>query len=365
MMAVPQTQQISYKQYIFYIYKAQIGIGILTLPCDLAGIAGTDGWISLLLGWAATLAASFFVVRTMQRHPDKTLYELLPALFGKWIGKLLSLAWIVNTGLTAGIVLYSSVFIIQVWILRNTSHIVLIAAFLLPIYLISRCRLQVQGRYAEFIYLFTLWMPPFLLFSLKDAHYLNLLPVLKEGIMPVLNAVRVTALPFLGFELVFFLHPFLKDKSKAFSGLVIANSMTLFLYLIVVLVAFVYFSEGELHAYVWPTLQLLKSIMLPFVERFEIVFLAFYLLIFSQTIIPYLYFSSTGIAELTGMKKHAGPLLGLVLLYISGSFFLEPTLESMEKVAAWHNDAAIFLGFLFPALLWGYSRIASAVKGEM
>lgn len=362
-MAVPQSQQLSTKQFVFYIYKTQIGIGVLTLPRNLAEIAGTDGWISLLIGWLATMIASFFIILTMRRYPDKTLYELLPHLFGKWFGKLLSLVWIGYTGVTAVLVLYSSIFIIQVWILRNTSHIVLTAAFLLPIYLIARTRLQIQGRYAEFIYLFTIWMPPFLLFSLRDAHLLNLLPVFKEGIMPILNAVQVTLMPFLGFELAFFMYPFLKNQSKAWSGIVIANLLTLFLYMGVVLISFVYFSEGELHAYLWPTLQLLKSITLPFIERFEIVFLAFYLLIFSQSIIPYLYFSSTGIAQWTGLQSHIGPLIGLVLLYVVGAFFVEPTLENMKQATNWHNMTSILLAFVFPVLLWGYWRTVNAFKG--
>ncbi|MFD0588833.1 endospore germination permease [Paenibacillus sp. GCM10027627] len=361
-MAVPRSQQLSFRQFVLYIYKTQIGIGILTLPRDLADLAGTDGWLSLIIGWLVTLTASFLIIQIMKKNPDMTLYDLLPHLFGKWMGKSISLVWIGYTGLTAGYILFSSIFIIQTWIMRNTSHIILIAAFLLPIYMIARSRFQVQGRYAEFVYISTIWMPPFLLFSLNEAHLLNLLPILKEGIMPILKAVRVTLTSFLGFELVFFLYPFLKDKSKAFSGVVIASSLSLFLYLVVVFISFAYFSEGELHFYLWPTLQLLKSVALPFVERFEIVFLAFYLLILSQSVIPYLYFSSVGISHWTGLNDHTRPLIGLVALYIIASFFIEPTFENLTMGANWYSQAAVFLGMLFPVLLLAYMSTVNAFK---
>lgn len=62
------TRQITVLQYIFFIHGAQVGIGILTIPRDVAEIAGTDGWIGIILGWLAAIMASLIIVNTMKRY---------------------------------------------------------------------------------------------------------------------------------------------------------------------------------------------------------------------------------------------------------------------------------------------------------
>ncbi|WP_051870503.1 GerAB/ArcD/ProY family transporter [Brevibacillus laterosporus] len=79
MRAYPITN-ISLMQYIFIIHGTQVGIGILTLPRELTEIAGTDGWISILFGGVCSVLTSILITSIMKKHPDKTLYELLPTI---------------------------------------------------------------------------------------------------------------------------------------------------------------------------------------------------------------------------------------------------------------------------------------------
>ena len=46
-------------QYIFLIHGVQAAIGLLTLPRELAEIAGTDGWISIIIGYFLSTASWF------------------------------------------------------------------------------------------------------------------------------------------------------------------------------------------------------------------------------------------------------------------------------------------------------------------
>ncbi|MFU2105189.1 GerAB/ArcD/ProY family transporter, partial [Paenibacillus larvae] len=38
-------------QFILLIHGIEVGLATLPLPSQLAQYAGTDGWISLILGW--------------------------------------------------------------------------------------------------------------------------------------------------------------------------------------------------------------------------------------------------------------------------------------------------------------------------
>ena len=135
------------------------------------------------------------------------------------------------------------------------------------------------SRYAVFTVFFTLWMPFLLFIPLKDGHWIYLLPLLKEGWIPVLNTVKSTIIAFLGFEFAFVLYPYLSNKSSA-KGIVLANLITLFIYLQVTFVSFVYFSPDGITKFLWPTLSLVTPFHFSFLERFEIIFCHFISLLF-------------------------------------------------------------------------------------
>lgn len=354
--------EITNKQFIFFIYKTQIGFGILSMPRTLGEEAGTDAWISILLGYAIAIGTSCLIIRIMSKHPEDTLYDLLPRYFGKWIGNGLSLIWIFYCAQAAILAILSAVFIEQMWVVPNASSLLLAALFMIPIYTVTRNGVRVLGRYAELIYFFTVWMYPLLLFSLKESHWLNLLPIVKDGWMPILSAVKLTVLPFLGFEMAFILYPFLQNKKAAYKGIIIANSLSMAVYVMIELLAAIFFSPTEVKQYFWPTLVLLKRIELPFVERFEIVFLAAYFLVMSMTIIPYLFAAVFGTSQLRGKQDHRNHLRWFTGLFLLMCFFVRPTYTQLNQGLAMWGHLGLICSYGFPFLLWGYIRLFHLFK---
>lgn len=356
--------EITTSQFIFFIYKTQVGMGILTMPRITAEEAGTDGWISVIFGYFLAIFISIVIIKIMEKHPEDTLFDLLSKVFGKWIGKLFIIGWIGYTGYFAIVLLLTTVFIIQVWIFPQTPSFLVMWLFLIPIYMITRSGIRVIGRYAEFVYFITLWMVPLLLFGLKDAHWLNLLPILKEDWKPVLVAVQKTVVPFIGFELAFILYPFLKNKKSAFKGIIIANTLTFLLYMYVIIITYVYFSPDEIKEYTWPTLNILKSIELPFLERFEIIFLSFYMIILSMTIIPFLFTAAFGTSKLFGQKSHKIHVriyIGVIAFF---SIFYTPIGQNMETLGKWADYLGIGFGYAFPIFFGLYVFIYTKLKNR-
>ena len=74
--------QITFFQYIFLIHGVQLGVGILTLPSELAEKAGTDGWISIIIGWFISTLAGLLIVQVMKKYPNGTIIDLLTHYFG-------------------------------------------------------------------------------------------------------------------------------------------------------------------------------------------------------------------------------------------------------------------------------------------
>lgn len=344
-------QSITLRQFILFIYKTQVGIGILTLPRDLSKDAGTDGWIALILGWIISIIMSIVIVKSMEQFPNDTLFDILPKIFGKWVGSCFSILWICYGFIAFTAVFYSSIFLINVWILPNTQPWMIAALFTLPLYMLSRNGVQVLGRYAEFVFLFSIWMYPLIFFALKHSHFLNLLPIIKEGWMPIVYTVKTTVLSFLGFEMAFLLYPYLEDKKKAVKGIIIANSASLVLYTSVTIMVFVYFSPYDYQSFIWPTLNIFKIIEFPFLERFEIVFIIAYLFVISMTGIPYFYLSIFSISKLTKIKSKK-IILPFCLMFIICFMIISPSYSSIQFLSNLWGNTGLFFAFIFPIFLY-------------
>ncbi|MGO4269146.1 endospore germination permease [Paenibacillus sp. TAF58] len=346
--------QISLKQYILIIFETQVGIGVLSLPRDLAKTAGTDGWISIILGWILSMLLSLVIIRIMERNPEYTLFELLSKYFGKWVGKGLAVAWILFAVYSAITIMFATIHILKIWIVPDIRNFILMILFIVPIYMITKQGIRVIGLFAEFVFMVTLWMPFMLLLTLKDIEWMYLLPIGKGGLYPVLSNVKSTVFSFLGFELAFILYPFLKDKKSASKGIVIANSLSMVIYLTTTIVCFVKFSPVEVTEYVYPVLNLLKVIRLPFLERLEIIGLSFYLFIIFMTIIPYLYTAALGTSQLFGKQDHRNVLRINMILWIVMSFFFIPTSSQIIKMGESQETIGLCFALVFPIFLWIY-----------
>jgi len=348
---------ITLMQYIFLIHGAQVGIGVLSLPRLLAESAGTDGWISILFGWILSTGASLMIVQVMKRYPNATLIELLILYFGKWIGKAAALLIALYFSLFTTVVILMAIAITKTWILPQTAHYVVMMLLLFPGYIILRHGIRVVGRYSELVFFMTLWMPMILIFSLQDAHWLHLLPVIKEGWSPILQTVQSTVFSFLGFEIAFFLYPFVKHKQAASIGIVVANTLSMLFFLHVTIVAFVFFAPNEIFQYKWPTLSLLKVIEFRFLERFDIVFLISYLFIISTTWMPLMFFVVFTTAQLMGKQDHSRHLYVFLSLLIVVSFFYIPSLNQIVKLEQLNSRLGFNFAYVFPVFLWLYGKL--------
>ncbi|CAG7600521.1 Spore germination protein YndE [Paenibacillus solanacearum] len=356
--------EITVLQFAFMIHGAQLGIGLLSLPKVLAKEAGTDGWISLLMGWAVAVVCSIAIVQLMKRHPGASLFDLLRQYFGKAIGTLLSALLSLYYYFAFFTSFFASVHVYNEELLPRTPVFLLTLLFSLPVFAITRHKLRVVARYAELVFWGSLWLIPLYLYPLRDAIWLNLLPVLQEGWLPVLNGVPTTVYSYLGFETALILYPHLSNKKKAVHGVLLGNTLTMAIYFIVVIVCFTFFSPDAITSYSLPTLKVVKIIEFRFLERIEIIVLIGYLYMLSRLWIIYLYSAVFSTSELLRQKEHRSYLRMFMLGVIVFSFVYSPTMEWIEQMKKLFNQLGIYFAFAFPVCLFGYTRLVSVVRRE-
>lgn len=345
--------ELSVLQYILLIHGAQVGIGVLTIPRELAEQAGTDGWMSLFIGWGAAVLVSLVTTNMMKRYPDKTIIDIFHHLLGKWLGKVATILIVMYFAFASIVLIANVTAIINVWILTQTPGYIIVALFAVPAYVIVQGGLRVVGRYSELVFYLTLWMPLVLATALKDAHWLHFLPLIKEGWMPILTASKTTILSFLGFEMAYFVYPFLQKKQYASVGIVVANTLTLLVYLYITITCFAFFCPDEIIEYVWPTLNLWKVIEYRFLERVDIIFLAFYLFILSTTAWPYLYFTVFSTSQLFNSRDHRKHLWVLLTLISVAAWVYTPSFVDLKKMSQTWSYFGLVFAYILPLLAWG------------
>lgn len=349
--------EITLMQYIFLINGAQVATGVLSLPRILAEKAGTDGWIAIPIGWFFSVVASIFLVKTAERYPNDTLYEILIRLFGKIVGKAIVFVYMMYFAFYAWTIFVNGCLYIKAWFLPKTPSYIILLLFSIPTFFVARNGLRVIGRYSELSFYMVIWLPLFFLIPLRDGNWLHLLPLLKDGWIPVLSAVPSTVFSFLGFEVAFFLYPFLQKKQHAVLGITIANTLTMLFYIFVTIVCFVYFSPDGIVEFNQPVLNLLKLIEFRFLERFDMVILAVYLIVVSTAWIPCVYIATFCSSQLLGKQDHSHHVIILLLIIIGLIFWLEPTWIESEKWQKMVTKGGLLLAFAAPPFLWVYSWI--------
>ncbi|MDT3495668.1 endospore germination permease [Bacillus toyonensis] len=350
-------REITLFQYILTISGVQVGFGVLTLPREVAQGANTDGWMSIIIGWAITTCVSLCIIQIMAKHPGYSLLNVLTRYLGNWLGKVAMLLWILYAVLAAVSLIFSLLYVIHIWILPRSPMFLIMISLSIPMVMLACKGVLIISRYAVFTVLFTLWMPLLLCIPLKDGHWIYLLPLLKEGWMPVLHTVKSTIIAFLGFKFAFVLYPYLSNKSSAKKGIVLANLITLFVYLQVTFVSFVYFSPDGITKFLWPTLSLVTPFHFSFLERFEIIFLSFYLFIIFDSCIPYIFTASDGINQLLNKKSNSLPVWFLLFGCVFVLFFYIPSSYEISSLREFWGTASYFIVFLFPVVFLLYMTL--------
>ncbi|WNR45007.1 GerAB/ArcD/ProY family transporter [Paenibacillus roseipurpureus] len=344
--------QITLLQYILLIHSVQLGVGLIPLPGDLARGCGTDGWIVLIIGWLVSTICSLIIIQIMKRYPNGTIVDLLSHFFGKWVGKVSMVVFACYFIIFIYLIYHRMALLIQNWIMQQTSNSVLMLLFLVPAYMITKGGFRMIGRYAEVLIFLSVALPLSAIPLFKHAQWIHLLPILKHGWLPILHTVRSTILAFVGFEIAFFLYPYLEKKESASIGIIVGNSATLFIYLLFTVLSYINFSPDDITQYHNTLISLFKIIEFRFLERFDILVLSLYSLLIVRTWIPMLYAAVICTQQL-GIKGQPRLHILLILTLMVGlTWIWNPGWNDSMELSSFIEHFGIGIAFVMPPLLW-------------
>ena len=146
----------------------------------------------------------------------------------------------------------------------------------------------------------------------------NLLPVLGEGISPVLRSVKPTALTFTSGEVLFFLVAFMDRPKKTMKVVISGTLIAMIFYIVAVVLCIGAFSIDGVVTRTWPFIDLIRSFEVNYLvfERFESLWLTIWIMQIFCTFCIAFYGAALGLSQLTKIPLNHCLFALLPIMYI-------------------------------------------------
>ncbi|XRG80493.1 GerAB/ArcD/ProY family transporter [Rossellomorea sp. GAMAL-10_SWC] len=343
---------ITYYQFVLIIFGVQIGIGMLSLPRELAEKSGAGSWISILFGGLISTILSTLYIKLCQKVPHKNFSSFITLYLGKIVGKIMLFLISIYFIYGASLVLMLSVLFVQSYLLQHTSAYIILFLFLVPSFQLVTGGIHLIAKYIETIFPLVIFFLLMLFLTLKIPNFKNLIPILKEGWMPIIKSVPTTTVSFLGIEIIFVIYPFLDKKEKAMKGVIVANMMSSFTYLFVTIICFLNYNPYEILTIFAPVIDILSIIEFQFLERMDVILLSLLFMVISKTWVTYFWAGMDGLYELFKIKRFPLFVMTIFSLITISSFFFIPSFKFFDLQVKTFSNLGLIVILGLPILLW-------------
>lgn len=333
----------------------QIGIGYLSFQQIITKYSQQDAWLASLISGALSLGILWVVLRLLENErqfgmPD--LFSIHTRIFGRRIGTILNLFTVTHVLLFAIMSLRSYIEIVHVWVFPQMSTFLFSLIFCSIVwYIVSGGIRTITGVcLLSFIYLMPLSI--LTLFIVPHAQFANLQPFFDHSPVTLLKSCYELTHEYLGFELLLYIYPFISHPREARKWAFRSVLTTIYFYTTALILAIVYFSQGEMQNTIWPTVTYWKSVRFPLVEHIDII--AIVLLLWS--LVPNICLCSWIIARAVKFTvpkiKMKYSLIVILALIIAGTTMIHSGLQVKKINDVYATYGALIIYIYLPILLF-------------
>lgn len=356
--------KISTRQAIIFFIAAQSSPVIRIMPKHAAEIVGRAGWVAPLLSVLPFICLVYVMQMIFKKQRNASLGELYIKVFGSFIGRTILAFYLIWSMILMGLYLryFAERFLSS--LLPNTIPAFFYITMLIAVFYAVKGGIVNLARTVGFLfYLFVVVFITLFLCSLPNVQKINLLPVTRYDIIPMVKTIKSLFGVWGYFSLVFFFGDKINDKEhirKLGLHTVIFNTLTSIMLLVQTIGVYGHTVIGRIPL---PYFESIKSItLLETIERIESVALAFWVFIDFTVISLFLYLSICIIKNLFSLseaKYFASPiaLFAFIFAYYLGNNRLE--LEQFTDYIG--LPVNVFLCFIMPVILLAIGKIRKVI----
>jgi len=297
-----------------------IGVGILSLPSNMATILDNDGWAAILASGLLIVPFILMIDRLFKMYPNKDIFEIGEEVLGRVLFTVLLIVLLLYTIIT--LAYGSRIFgeVIKGYLLDRTPIKVIIITMLLAAAYISRTEIEVLGRMATMVYPILIILIVFIaMISIPKGDYTNILPVFNADFRLLPKGILISIFSYAGYEIIVLAYSASDSKGDTLKYVLRGLFIVIGIYLITFFSTLSQLGINQLKRRIWPTIAIANEVDLPgyFIENLDGIVLALWVLIVYTTIGPILYTGGKTLSYIFNTRSHDMFILPLIpLIYI-------------------------------------------------
>jgi spore germination protein KB len=358
--------KISVRQFAVLVIIYTIGTTILVIPSGLAADAKQDAWLAAIIGVGLNLLIVCLYNKVGDCFPNMTLAEYNEKLFGKWLGKILTLFFIFFSFIGAATVLFYVGNFVNTQVMPETPIQSINCIFAIVVVMGLRLGLETLIRAAEIFFPWIILLFIILVLSLlPEIQFEKLQPMFSVGGKPLIKAalsvVGTSALPFIVLLMVFPAHVnnFQKGKKAFLVATLIGGACIVIITFLCISVLGTKMTVRQM----FPSYALAKQISIgDFFERIEILIAGIWFLTVYFKTTFYFYGFVMGLAQILNVKDYRPLVLPSGMILVVYSLVVYPNVAYMAEFdTKSYIPYALTIGLLYPLLILGVSAIRKSM----
>ena len=178
----------------------------------------------------------------------------------------------------------------------------------------------------------------------------------------ILKGVKSMTFTIIGFEILYVIYPFVKDKKNAKKHIHLGLFVTTLIYLAVMLVTLMYFSGEQLKKTIWATLSLFSIVKFPFIERFEYIAVCFWMLIILPNLCLFLWAAFRGTRRVVKVSANKFVwVFSFIILLVSLTFKTRTQINTFND---YFGQVAFYIVFVYPIILYVLAVVKKKFKSR-
>lgn len=332
------------------IFNTQTGIVVLTLPRTTAKYFGTNGWVSILIVFLFVTIDIMLINLVYRLGRGASVFEIMQSSLPRIVLYPIYILLGSLFGMIGCLVVKQYSMIYQMLIFPSTSDVLLKLVVDILVFLLVIKGIYTISKANVFFVIFLFIQFPIALYFIPSFDFARLTPFLFQGGSDMMEGfIRVFG-AFMGYEMTFFLFPYVEKNNKWLKYVHIGNGLTTLIYLLITLESYGFFNVNELTHLAFPILDMYAYVSLAFIERMQNFLYSFFILSILQTGAMYYWSSQALFSQL--LPRVSSKFSVFVIMTIT--FLITYIPKSLVEVENWFRTMTIieiFVSIGFPMLL--------------
>lgn len=282
------------------IVVSVVGVGIFSYPSSITNEVGTDGWFVTILAGIISFFLLNLIYTVVLKNNYSTFYSMLENNLGKIISKVFAFIFCVYFISTVAFGMRIFAEVTKMYLLEQTpTEFILLVMILTGLYLV-RGEVSALVKFNEIAFA-AMFIPMIiiLVFATRGGKLTNVLPLLQTKPYEYIKSLPTATYAFGGFEIAYLVLPFMKDKDGIRKTFFKSMLFITIFYALVTILCLMFFAKEHTKNLIWPTIALIRAIVIPgaFIERWEGIVMALWVLFYFTTFVNMYYFSGDIIKE--------------------------------------------------------------------